>query len=392
MVGKSSKAKTKPQITLCDGSNPEVIEEDVNIRITGISPGDVDTAIRVGEQPGPTIITGGPSITTGTGGVDTFDLPPHVPESEVFQCPAQEDFRGYDDWPGTHAEIVGVENPRPRELKFGLGEVKGVVVFGFDAQILVDRVQIFAGEDGGLPAYDDKGRPTNLVIDTGFHGGKSGFHSRLGPKTRQFIGEGGWPVDGKEWTKPKSNKPWSKDDIDKRLSFVERPGFSWRYYAFNKTWPNQLAYIKIWAPNPNTVWDLILDCPDAGPHDSGDNFIGTFNVDTGFSDHFPGWIGEPKDGYVLKTETNDTVKELLERGRIGKPNLAAGSKPSSDAYKALLEKSNYKGLRWPAENKYQEYTTGAGMFAQGGYPLDIWGRPIKDPWNDKDVRPPGWEP
>ena len=38
----------KPQITMCDGSNPDTIEDDVDIKITGIRPEQVDKAIEVG--------------------------------------------------------------------------------------------------------------------------------------------------------------------------------------------------------------------------------------------------------------------------------------------------------------------------------------------------------
>ena len=40
----------KPQITLCDGSDPEVIEEDVDIRITGLRPNQIDKTIEVAER------------------------------------------------------------------------------------------------------------------------------------------------------------------------------------------------------------------------------------------------------------------------------------------------------------------------------------------------------
>ena len=40
----------KPQITLCDGSEPEVLETDVDIRITGIRPEQIDRTIEVAER------------------------------------------------------------------------------------------------------------------------------------------------------------------------------------------------------------------------------------------------------------------------------------------------------------------------------------------------------
>ena len=40
----------KPQITICDGTNPDIIEDDVDIKITGITPEQVDKAIEVGES------------------------------------------------------------------------------------------------------------------------------------------------------------------------------------------------------------------------------------------------------------------------------------------------------------------------------------------------------
>jgi hypothetical protein len=390
MVGKSSKAKTKPQITLCDGSNPEEIEEDVNIRITGISPGDVDTAIRVGELPGPTIITGGPTIIPGTGGVDIVVLKPHKPESEVFQCPAQEQFDGKEAWPGTHAKTA--TNTRYRELKFGLGTATGVVVFGFDPYTIVDRFQVFAGPDNsgkfGPPKYDENGHPENLVIDTGFHG-KTGYpvgSSLDNPRT--FFGEFDEARQEYKATTGDSNRFWSPEQIKNQLSFVGRgiPHVDrYSYYAFNKEWAHQIAYIKVWAPTEGTRWQLDLFCPDAGPTNTAGEFIGN-------NDYFPGWIGQTGLGGSL----SDAQKE---RGLIGTPiGVSTGDKiPGTKETNhnrakkkegdALLEGSSYKGIYWPHKNRYREYTTGAGMFAQGGYPLDINGRPIGASWNEKDVPP-----
>ena len=39
-----------PQITLCDGSDPEIIEDDVDIKITGLNPNQIDKTIEVAER------------------------------------------------------------------------------------------------------------------------------------------------------------------------------------------------------------------------------------------------------------------------------------------------------------------------------------------------------
>ena len=45
-----NEATNKPQITLCDGSNPDVIEDDVDIKITKIRPEQIDKTIEVAER------------------------------------------------------------------------------------------------------------------------------------------------------------------------------------------------------------------------------------------------------------------------------------------------------------------------------------------------------
>jgi len=45
-----NEATNKPQITLCDGTNPDVIEDDVDIKITKIRPERIDKIIEMGER------------------------------------------------------------------------------------------------------------------------------------------------------------------------------------------------------------------------------------------------------------------------------------------------------------------------------------------------------
>ena len=45
-----NEATNKPQITLCDGTNPDVIEDDVDIKITKIRPEQIDKTIEVAER------------------------------------------------------------------------------------------------------------------------------------------------------------------------------------------------------------------------------------------------------------------------------------------------------------------------------------------------------
>jgi len=335
--------KTKPQITLCDGSNPEEIEEDVNVRLTGISPTNVDNAIRVGEAPPPTIITGGPTTFEGTGGGDTTTITPHEPEREVFQCPARVVFSGQDAWPGVEAHAAGIGI---RKLKFGLGSAKGVVVFRFNPYTLTDRFQVFAGPAGVPPNYDKDGRPTNLVIDTGFHG-----HTNI----RKYLNQKYRGAD----------MAWSKDHL-KMLSEVLR-GTRHSYYAFNKTWANQIAYIKIWGPDPGTGWEMLLECPDAGPRDSQDKLIGPFDGN-GISVDFPGWIPDKAGRLALTADQRD-------RGLKGIPQQSEGKEiAGTDGNGKVTIRTT-----WPNKNKYEEYTTGAGMWAQNGFPLDINGHPYGPP-------------
>jgi len=84
----------RPQISLCDGSDPEVIEDDVDIKITGIRPEQVDKAIEVGASgylpkiPGgvTTIKHVGKNINTDT--VIAAEAEPIVAEAE----PRETDF------------------------------------------------------------------------------------------------------------------------------------------------------------------------------------------------------------------------------------------------------------------------------------------------------------
>jgi len=96
----------KPQITMCDGSNPEVIEDDVNIKITGIRPEQVDKAIeQVGESGYLPKIPGGVTTIKHVGKDINIDT---VIAAEAEAEPSETDFNK-----GWKHELMCVYNGNP---------------------------------------------------------------------------------------------------------------------------------------------------------------------------------------------------------------------------------------------------------------------------------------
>lgn len=80
----------KPQITMCDGTNLDIIEDDVDIKITGIAPEQVDKAIEVGESGYVPKIPG--STTTITHPRPTWDG--HVVTAAAEKYVSNQDYAG----------------------------------------------------------------------------------------------------------------------------------------------------------------------------------------------------------------------------------------------------------------------------------------------------------
>jgi hypothetical protein len=149
-----------------------------------------------------------------------------------------------------------------------------------------------------------------------------------------------------------------------------------RYYAFNKEWDYQVAWIKVWAPEEGTVWAMLMYCPDSGAVDAQDNIIeNTMDANGKYTVDFPGWIGSSAVITNLSEEQKKEIAAGKERGRVGLPRQVQGTDTPEKLY---LKDSSYKGLTWPNKNKFQEYTTGGGMFDQDGHPLNNVGKPITE--------------
>ena len=254
----------KPQITLCDGTEPEIIEENVDIKITGIQPEQVDKleeVIQGGNIPktgGITTITFDEQIPVDT----TVQAAPEPDEPAVFSCDTAVQMSGGIAWPAESAKnIYGDVVP----LKFNLGSAVGVVILDFHAYDMPDRFQVFWP---GPPEYAKDGKPTNLVIDTGFWGAEK--HKQAMINALKGRGDTVTPL-------------WVDKDL-KDMAWNTGAQGSDAPTAFDKTSTVKDAYVKVWAPASGTLWNFTLGCPAEGTKMSDPNYA---NYNTGAGMDYP---------------------------------------------------------------------------------------------------------
>ena len=297
----------KPQITLCDGSNPEIIEQDVTVNITGINPDQVDDIVTVGELGYTPKEFGVKTIVTGSGteGDDTTSTGSndnsYEPEPDVGECnlpvtwtaplvkfawpsttgrisPDNFDINSYEQGTATHLQPVTQTGGSVQELVFSLTSGTGVVQFEFQPFDVPVRAQVFWP---GPAEYANDGKPTNLVIDTGFIGkayyrNNDTKHDKGTDYSLEKVLQTGIVRKREGQDEAIAIDRWTQDEVNNNLpwtdtSFIwpEHPDNQPAIFAFDKNSTKKKAYVKIWAADPS-MWNFILHCPVVGTAGVGD--------------------------------------------------------------------------------------------------------------------------
>jgi hypothetical protein len=276
----------KPQITLCDGTEPDIIEDDVEIKITGIQPVQVDGIEEV-VQSGNIPKIGGITTVTYTPKVDVDTTVQAAPkEPDVIACDIPVLMFGGEAWPAIEvlkdfAQPSGDVIP----LKFNLSSDTGVVILEFDSYSLADRFQVFWP---GPPAYDESpssatyGKPTNLVIDTGFWGSEGAKQQMINALKAKSPAWDDNDLKAMSWNSAanpvKLQDPTQPFNIVTNTYIADGPKV--RVAAFDKDKTDKDAYAKVWAPQGGTQWEMKLLCPVKGTKMSDDDYK-TYNTGAG---------------------------------------------------------------------------------------------------------------
>ncbi len=291
-------------VTLCDDPI-DVPEYNVEVKLTGLTPEEIDIGkIERGEQ-GPHTqiveILDGPEPDDPDPGVDDN----WTPWMHTVPCPADIDYHGSIDF--------------PKAISVTLGTGLGLVWFKLLAWTRPDRMQVFLGN----PKYDARGYPQNLVIDTGFIGGKHWADTthHVAGKTQPHLKDALAGEKGFLWAYPSSaevgwestvlgDSIWPKEALDtiSRDDILDADalglGEPSTYCAFEKKEREPNAVILIWAPVPGTAWHLWSGCPEQPIGKDQDGNIIAFN---------DAEVHEPDAG-IINTITH-TKKEVDDDGK-----------------------------------------------------------------------------